>query len=226
MKKKTLPMNLQFFADGNSDPAADQNPQTGAQEQSTQQQANQNPTKGNEPEGEEKSLEVQIAELRAANAKLKSDNDKLCTSEGNLRKQLREKLTAEEREAEAKAEQQAQHDEYVKGLERFKSVTEAAKRYVAMGMDSEMAEKTAAFEVDGDMASVTANMTQFMKERDKKHDEELRDYYQSQMPTPQSGNQQQVDYSKQIQDSIASGDDYSAIAAMIQQANANGGGQA
>lgn len=221
-KRNVLPMNIQFFADGGADPAGDSD--SGGQ----QEQQNQNPNGDNDQvkgSGEEKSLEVQIAELRAENARLKSNNDRLCTSEGNLRKQLRDKLTAEEREEEAKAEQKAQHDEYVKGLERFKSVTEASERYAAMGMDAEMAKKTAGFEVDGDMSSVTAIMTQFMKDRDKKHDEEMRDYYQSQMPSPQSGNQQQVDYSKQIQDSIADGDTYSAIAAIIQQANANSGGQ-
>lgn len=230
MKKNRLPMNLQFFADDGTEPAAAQNPQGEGQtnlSQQNRQQTDQNTVGGSESgSSEEKSLEVQIAELKAENAKLKNDRDKLCTTEGALRKQLREKLTAEEREAEARAEQQAQHDEYVKGLERFKSVTEASERYVLMGMDADMAKKTAAFEVDGDMASVTANMTQFMKDRDKKHDEDLRAYYQSQMPTPQSGNQQHVDYSKQIQDSIANGDDYAAVAAMIEQANANGGGQA
>ena len=75
------------------------------------------------------SLMAQLAQEKAANAKLKSDNDKLCTSEGNLRKQLRAKQTAEEQEAEAKAEQQAQRDAYVKELEKFKAVAESSERY-------------------------------------------------------------------------------------------------
>lgn len=87
-------------------------PGTQQQSQTTKPEDNNN---GNELTVE--SLMAQLAQEKANNAKLKSDNDKLCTSEGNLRKQLRAKQTAEEQEAEAKAEQAAQRDAYVKELE-------------------------------------------------------------------------------------------------------------
>lgn len=170
---------------------------------------------------ESKSLEVQIAELRAANAKLKSDNDKLCTSEGNLRKQLRAKQTAEEQEAEAKAEQAQQHDQYVKGLERFKDIAESSKRYLAMGMPQELAEATATAEVDGERDTVTSNLTKFMQARDEAREKSLREKYLSELGSPQSGNQGQVDYTQQINKAISDGDLQSATLAILQQAEAN-----
>ena len=199
------------------------NAQVQAQAQGTDNQAavqtpaNNDPT----PEVTVESLLAQVAQLNASNAKLKADNDKLCTSEGNLRKQLRAKQTAEEQEAEALAEQQAQREEYVKGLEKFKAVTESSKRYLSMGMDPTFAEETATAELEGDMAKVTNNLTKFMADRDKKKDEEIRAYYMAQMPTPQSGNYGQVDYSTQIQQAINSGDQQAAALAILQQAEAN-----
>lgn len=167
------------------------------------------------------SLMAQLAQEKANNAKLKADNDKLCTSEGNLRKQLRAKQTAEEQEAEAKAEQAAQHEAYVKELEKFKAVTEASARYLGMGMDAEMAKLTATAEIEGSMETVTANLSKFMEERDKKKEADIRAYYMAQMPTPQSGNIGQVDYSQQISTAISGGDMQSAALAILQQAAAN-----
>lgn len=209
---------------------------TGTQNQQTQQ--NQNPAPATPATGTQQptqephkdssdgevtveSLMAQLAQANAANAKMKADYDKLCTSEGNLRKQLRAKQTAEEQEAEAKAEQQAQRDEYVKGLEKFKAVTEASERYLNMGMDAELAKATATAEVEGTMDAVTANISKFMADRDKKKDEEIRAFYMAQMPVPQSGNVGQVDYSAQITKAISDGDMQSAAHAILQQAWAN-----
>lgn len=213
-------MNLQFFAEGGggepqdpNDPANDPKPGDGG-----------DPAAGDG--GGEVSVEAlmaQLAQAKADNAQLKAANDKLCTSEGNLRKQLRAKQTAEEQQAQAEAEQKAQHEEYVKGLEKFKAVTEASKRYLSMNMDPELAEETATAEVEGDMGKVTNNLTAFMAARDKKKDEEIRAQYASQMPTPQSGNQNQVDYSKQFQQAISDGDTTAAALAILQEAEANRG---
>lgn len=167
------------------------------------------------------SLMAQLAQEKANNAKLKADNDKLCTSEGNLRKQLRAKQTAEEQEAEAKAEQAAQRDAYVKDLEKFKAVTESSERYLGMGMPSEMAKATAAAEYEGNMDVVTGNISKFMAERDKQKESEIRAQYLAQMPTPQSGNVGQVDYSAQIKQAMDTGDMQSAVLAILNQSAAN-----
>lgn len=186
------------------------------QSQTTKPEDNNN---GNELTVE--SLMAQLAQEKANNAKLKSDNDKLCTSEGNLRKQLRAKQTAEEQEAEAKAEQAAQRDAYVKELEKFKAVTESSERYLGMGMPSEMAKATAAAEYEGNMDVVTGNISKFMAERDKQKESEIRAQYLAQMPTPQSGNVGQVDYSTQIKQAMDTGDMQSAVLAILNQSAAN-----
>lgn len=198
-----------------------QNPAPATPATGTQQQTQEPHKDSSDGEVTVESLMAQLAQANAANAKMKADYDKLCTSEGNLRKQLRAKQTAEEQEAEAKAEQQAQRDEYVKGLEKFKAVTEASERYLNMGMDAELAKATATAEVEGTMDAVTANISKFMADRDKKKDEEIRAFYMAQMPVPQSGNVGQVDYSAQITKAISDGDMQSAAHAILQQAWAN-----
>ena len=190
--------------------------QVSGTQQQTQTTKPENNSNGNEPTVE--SLMAQLAQEKANNAKLKSDNDKLCTSEGNLRKQLRAKQTAEEQEAEAKAEQAAQRDAYVKELEKFKSVTESSERYLGMGMPTEMAKATA---YEGSMDVVTGNITKFMAERDKQKESEIRAQYLAQMPTPQSGNVGQVDYSAQIKQAMDAGDTQAAVLAILSQNAAN-----
>lgn len=167
------------------------------------------------------SLMAQLAQANAEKAKLKADNDKICTSEANLRKQLRAKQTAEEQEAEAKAEQQAQRDAYVKDLEKFKAVTESSERYLGMGMPADMAKATATAEYEGNMDVVTGNITKFMTERDKQKESEIRAQYMAQMPTPQSGNVGQVDYSAQMKQAMDAGDMQSAALAILNQSAAN-----
>ena len=75
------------------------------QASSTQQQSQVENHEENNSGGEMtvESLMAQLAQVNAENAKLKTDKDKICASEANLRKQLRAKQTAEEQEAEAKA---------------------------------------------------------------------------------------------------------------------------
>ena len=167
----------------------------------TQQQPQTDKHEENNSGGEVtvESLMAQLAQEKAANAKLKSDNDKLCTSEGNLRKQLRAKQTAEE----------------------FKAVAESSERYLGMGMPAEMAKATATAEYEGSMDVVTGNITKFMAERDKQKESEIRAQYLAQMPTPQSGNVGQVDYSAQIKQAMDAGDSQAAILAILSQSAAN-----
>ena len=182
------------------------------QASSTQQQSQVENHEENNSGGEMtvESLMAQLAQVNAENAKLKTDKDKICASEANLRKQLRAKQTAEEQEAEAKAEQQAQRDAYVKELEKFKAVAESSERYLGMGMPAEMAKDV-----------VTGNITKFMAERDKQKESEIRAQYLAQMPTPQSGNVGQVDYSAQIKQAMDAGDSQAAILAILNQSAAN-----
>jgi len=193
--------------------------QAGAEQQAAQQTGNAN--SGGQDEVTLESVLTQLAELKATNAKLKADNDKLCTSEGNLRKQLRAKQTAEEAEAESKAEQEQQHAEYVKSLERFKAITEATERYTAINMSAELAKATATAEVDGEKEVVTSNINKFLKEREEAMDKQIHAKYAAQMPYPQSGNDGKIDYTAEIDKAIDNLDFHSATRAILQQSQAN-----
>lgn len=112
-------------------------------------------------------LLTELAELKAMNAKQKNALDKALKNNGDLTKQLRAKMTAEEVETEEKQKAKAEHDEYVKGLERRIAHGEATERYLGLGMSQEMARQTAQFELDGDKTAVSESLVKFMQARDK-----------------------------------------------------------
>lgn len=218
-KNGLLPLNLQFFAE-------DPEPAGGTE-------GGDNPTEGGTPAeggngGSEVTLESLMAEitaLKADNARLKSTNDKLCQSEGTLRKQLRAKMTAEEEAAEVKAEEEAKHKAYVEGLEKELTIIKSTARFMDMGFDAETAAATAAADYDGDKDTVDANIKKMMATQRKQMESELREKLLKEIPAPQSGNQGTVDYSKQINEAINAGDMHSAALAILTQSQANSQGQ-
>jgi hypothetical protein len=211
-----LPMNLQHFAE-------DPNPTEPAGGDPNPTEPDE-PAGGNDPSNGEtiESLIAQLSAAKAENAKLKNTNDKLCQSEGQLRKQLRAKMTAEEEAAEVKAEEEAKHKEYVSGLEKELAIIKATAKYVEMGFDPTLAAETATADYDGDKDTVNANIKKMMSDQRKKMEAELREKLLKEIPAPQSGNQGNVDYSKQISDSINGGDFHSATLAILAQAQAQG----
>ena len=88
-------------------------------------------------------------------------------------------------------------------------------------MPADMAKATATAEYEGNMDVVTGNITKFMTERDKQKESEIRAQYMAQMPTPQSGNVGQVDYSAQMKQAMDAGDMQSAALAILNQSAAN-----
>lgn len=118
-------------------------------EQEANQQSAQNEQGNEEAEITVDTLMAQLAQERAEKEKNKAALDKVLKEKGEITKQLRARQTAEEQEAEAKREQQEQHEAYVKGLERQIQLTEAINRYTTMGMDAELAKKTAEAELEG-----------------------------------------------------------------------------
>lgn len=215
-KTHIIPFNLQFFADVDPEPGSgDPNPQGGGDVGDPNQQ-------GGDQEVTLESLMAKIATLEADNAKLKNTNDKLCQSEGELRKQLRAKMTAEEQAKELEAQQKAEHEEYVSGLEKKIASIEATARYIDMGFDPEKAAATAAAELDGDKETVNANIKAMMAAKEKKMEQELREKLMKDMPIPQSGNQSNIDYDKQITDALNAGDAQAAALAILNQSDSTG----
>lgn len=210
-----VPMNIQFFAEPDDPGTGDGGGGEGG-------------TNG-EPEITLESLMAQLETLKAENAtmkaentKLKTNNDKLCQSEGQLRKQLRDKMTAEDAAAEIAAEEKAKHDEYVAGLEKKLAIIESTARFIEMGFDAETAATTATAEYEGDKETVNANIKKMMAAQRKQMEAELRDKLLKDIPQPQSGNQTDVDYTKQINDAIGALDMHSAALAILNQAQAQG----
>lgn len=114
----------------------------------------------NKPTYEE--LMTQLAQANADKAKYKNSIDKLTKNNGDLTKQLREHMTAEEQLAQAQKEADETHQAYVKELEDFKRMAEAKERYMSIQkMDSELASKAAMAEVSGDYMALANIQQQF-----------------------------------------------------------------
>ncbi len=222
-KTHGVPFNLQFFAEGDPEPdGGNPNPQDTSGGDGGN--PNPQPTSGGS-EVTMESLMAEIATLKADNVKLKTTNDKLCQSEGELRKQLRAKMTAEEQANELEAQKKAEHEEYVSNLEKELATIKATARYIDMGFDPEKASETAIAELDGDKEMVNANIKAMMAAQRKKMEQELRDQLMKDIPAPQSGNQGNIDYSKQIADALNAGDAQAAALAILNQSQSTGQGK-
>lgn len=193
----------------------------GATEDNGEQNEQAGNTSTTENMGDE-NLATELAQLKAQIAKQKNDFDKVMHENGTLRKKLKEKQTAEEAEAEAKAEEQAAKEAYVKGLERKIAVIDATSRYQELGMGKELALETANAEVDGDREKVNSNMAKYHAEWKKAAEAELKQKYLANMADFQSGNNANVDFTKQFNEALGNNDTQGAILAQIQMARANG----
>lgn len=161
MKKETnsnyqLPMELQFFAEDEG---------AGAETSTTPPET----TDGNEGadnKSDEKSYEDALAEIAQAQAevkKLKAERDAALKKSGEISKQLRAKMTEDEIKAEQDAQAKEEHDAYVTELENYKKTNEAIKRYQLQGMSSDLAEKAAKAEIEGDMDALADIQQQHTK---------------------------------------------------------------
>jgi chromosome segregation ATPase len=173
-------------------------------------------------------LKEQLAQMKAENAKLGADAakaknriDELCKNEGNLKKALREKQTAEEAAEAAKKEQEAAEKQRVSNLERELGIMKATNRYMGLGF-GDQSETLATYEYDGDMDSWTDAVTKHLTGYKAQLEEAIRAEYAAKMPTPSSGNSSTVDYTKLIADAQASGDTLTVAKYIREQAEANG----
>lgn len=163
MKKEVLstletrfPMSLQFFADGDG---------AGADDSTTPDNTEGTlDTKDTTKEEDKVDYSAKFIESEARAKKLKADLDSALKKLGDLNKQYRAKMTEDELKAEADAAAKEEHDAYVKELETFKRTTEAKNRYILQGMNTEMAEKAAKAEIDGDMDELAAIQQAYTKE--------------------------------------------------------------
>jgi len=83
--------------------------------------------------------------------------DKVASEAASYKKQLREKMTAEEEKAEREAEERAALQKRVEELERERTIHGYVSSYLAMGYEESLAKSTAEALVSGDMETVFEN---------------------------------------------------------------------
>lgn len=153
-----MPMNLQLFAES---PGGDGG-ETGNDGDS-----------GDSGSGSEKAPSVeellaQLAQERATNAQNKAALDKALKEKGELTKNLRAKMSAEEQEAEAKKAADEAKDARIQELESKFRTMDYSKRYMGIGMDEKTAETLS--ELTGELSDADkffSALDKFMKSKVK-----------------------------------------------------------
>lgn len=147
----------------------------------------------------------------------KSLLDKATSEAADYKKKWKAASSAQEQKEIEEAEKQAQIEEELKTLRRASKVSDYEKQHLALKYDEKDAKEIAEALYDGDMDTVFRLQ--------KKHEEALQKSIKAelmkQMPTPPSGNQTNIDYSKQIAEAQANGDMALAASLIRQQAEAN-----
>ena len=161
---------------------------------------------------ENMTMEEKLAALEAYEPDMsgfvpKATFDKTASEAASYKKQLREKMTAEEEKAAREAEERAALEARVKELERERTIHGYANSFLSMGYEEELARETAEALVAGDMDTVFANQRAFAVSREKA----LRAEILKSTPRPASGTEPKVDYSGKLAEAQASGD-FTAVA--------------
>ena len=158
----------------------------------------------------------EIADLKVDLKRYKKANDSLSSENAGLKKQVNAKMTEEELRAQAKQDENEEIKKELSELRREVALNKATKRYMSMQMPEELAEKVAQAELDGDMDTVTTTINSFVQAQKKEVEEKVTADLYAKMPIPKSGNGDgQIDYEKQYQEKLASGDVSGAIAAQL-----------
>lgn len=93
--------------------------------------------------------------------------DKATSDASKYKKQLRERMTAEEQAAQARAEKDQQIQDELTALRRDRDVNRQLKELMALGYDDKLAQDTAEAMVDGNFSKVFENQRIFLAEHDK-----------------------------------------------------------
>ena len=147
----------------------------------------------------------------------KSMLDKANSEAADFKKKWKAASSAQEQKEIEEAEKQAQIEEELKTLRRSAKVSDYEKQHLALKYDEKDAKEIAEALYDGDMNTVFRIQ--------KKHEDALQKSIKAdlmkQMPIPPAGNQQKIDYSKQIAEAQASGNMALMASLIRQQTEAN-----
>lgn len=146
MKRKMLPMNLQFFAEGEqSAEQSNEAPMETPIETPGEESQKDEPPKEKKNEGE-----PSTQELLVRIAKLERNLDKASSEAATYKKKWKESLSEKEQADMEKAEAQAAKDEEVAKIMRENAIFKSERKYLASGWTPEEAQKMALAEADGD----------------------------------------------------------------------------
>ena len=153
-----MPMNLQFFAESSGGDGGGTGEGVDGEGDGSEGE--------NTPSVEE--LLAQLAQERATNAQNKAALDKALKEKGELTKNLRAKMSAEEQEAEAKKVADEAKDARIQELESKFRMMDFSKRYMGIGMDEKTAETLS--ELTGELSDADkffSALDKFMKSKIK-----------------------------------------------------------
>lgn len=153
-----MPMNLQFFAESSGGDGGGTGEGVDGEGDGSEGE--------NTPSVEE--LLAQLAQERATNAQNKAALDKALKEKGELTKNLRAKMSAEEQEAEAKKAADEAKDARIQELESKFRMMDYSKRYMGIGMDEKTAETLS--ELTGELSDTDkffSALDKFMKSKIK-----------------------------------------------------------
>lgn len=164
------------------------------------------PTEDAKPEIKEPTT----AELQAELYKYKKRIDELSKSEGNLRKQLKSKMTADEQAQAAEQER----EEYFKHLERENSVLKQTNSFVEKGFTKDEATKIAEAMADGDFEMALT----IQNDHYAKIQKAMNDDYNAKVAAlmkPTSGNGSGADFQSMFNEALKNRDDLGAVSAIL-----------
>lgn len=116
---------------------------------------------------EEKLAALEAYEMDTSGMVRKELLDKATSEAAGYKKQLREKLTEDEKAKEEREEQFKQMSEELEALRTEKAIETTAKRWMGLGYDEKLATETAKAMVNGDTEKVFANHARFIAEKEK-----------------------------------------------------------
>lgn len=164
----------------------------GAAETKTEKEDSKDPGSGEEPGKpsyddlveELARARTEVKQVQATRDKYKNSIDDLTRKNGELTKQVRERMTAEEQIDAAKKEAEEAREKELIEMRNKLTTIEATKRYMALEMDEKLAESTAKAETEGDKDTVHANIAKHIKAiKDAAYQQALKD-----RPDPKAGN--------------------------------------
>lgn len=143
--------------------------------------------------------------------------DKASSDAADYKKKWRGALSEAEQKAQDELEKQTTMENELKQLRRESAISGYEKNYISLGYDEKTAKEVSEAMYDGDMETVFRIQKKQQDDFEKATESRL----MKNMSNAPSGNQVDVDYSKQIAEAQASGNMVLAAALIRQQADAN-----